>query len=53
MTLTETKQQNGAYYRSLTECPCGEPIDVGTSLRVHLLNDHVPEDFGLTPMSEP
>ena len=36
----------------LAECPCGAPVRGGRFLEMHLLNDHSPEDFGLSPLGE-
>lgn len=35
---------------SMTECPCGYELDPQEQLENHLLNDHVPSDFGLSPL---
>lgn len=40
----------------LTRCPldwCGEDLgDGATKTSTHFLNDHLPEDFGLSPLGE-
>jgi hypothetical protein len=57
MTLEYGTDENG--YRNgscrLTECPvCGYSLRDrrGSKLRYHLLNDHGPEDFGLSPLAD-
>lgn len=51
MPLAESRQSNGTTYRSLVECPaCGAEIKTGVSLQCHLYEDHLPEDFGLSPL---
>ncbi|MFC4449842.1 hypothetical protein [Halorussus aquaticus] len=37
----------------LTACPaCGEDLSGKTKTSDHFLRDHLPEDFGLTPLGE-
>lgn len=37
----------------LVTCPaCGEPLDGDCKTSHHFLNDHLPEDFGLSPLGE-
>jgi len=57
MTIEYGTDENGYQNGScrLTECPvCGYPLRDrrGSKLRYHLLNDHGPEDFGLSPLAD-
>lgn len=53
MTITQKRRPDGRPGKPvLAFCPCGEPVRGGRSLEQHLLRDHKPEDFGLSPMGE-
>lgn len=52
MTLEHTKQSSGNTSSMLTECPLDDcdatfGANEGWNRRLHYLNDHDPEDFGL------
>lgn len=36
----------------LTECPCGHEFEAGDERSQHFLEDHSPEDFGLSSPSD-
>ncbi|MFB6186451.1 MAG: hypothetical protein ABEI86_06240 [Halobacteriaceae archaeon] len=45
--VTHKGQKKGI---KMTACPCGYELGHSEQLEAHLLRDHNPEDFGLTPM---
>lgn len=53
MTLRIVKSSGGSIKKSLVECPaCGADLSGATKASAHLVNEHLPEDFGLTPLGE-
>lgn len=54
MTLIEYRDDLGKIRVKLTECPvCGEEFKGGVSRANHLLNEHGPAEFGLSPLDGP
>jgi len=55
VTLTELDLDTTGRHARITECPaCGEEFSelTGREISNHLLHDHTPADFGLSPLSD-
>jgi len=50
MTIRDVTHNGDKKGIAMTECPCGYELGPSEQLEAHLLRDHQPEDFGLTPM---
>ncbi|WP_232687928.1 hypothetical protein [Halobacterium zhouii] len=52
MSLTTDTYARGRRVHTLTACPCGFIFSASEPRWKHLLDEHKPEDFGLSPLGE-
>ncbi len=52
VSLTTDTYARGRRVHTLTACPCGYVFDSHENRWKHFLEDHNPEDFGLSPLGE-
>jgi hypothetical protein len=50
VSLTTDVYARGRRVHTLTVCPCGYSFDLNENRWKHYLEDHNPEDFGLSPL---
>lgn len=50
--LVTKEYEKGREFHTLTVCPCGYEFDTDERRWLHLLHDHAPEDFGLSPLGD-
>ncbi len=52
VSLSTDVYARGRRVHTLTACPCGYVFDPNENRWKHFLEDHRPEDFGLSPLGE-
>jgi len=52
VSLSTDIYARGRRVHTLTACPCGYVFDANENRWKHFLEEHSPEDFGLSPLGE-